>query len=104
MRFVLHYRGPLKANAGPAHKHEIRRLFRAQLKTLWSHKPLVEHEDLLRPPSRTGSYSLVRETAPFTFIPLVSAQMDIVAELSVTILRPEPPGSLITQGATSTTA
>jgi hypothetical protein len=32
------------------------------------------------------------------FVPLVTADMNAVAELSVTILRPEPPGGLITQG------
>lgn len=35
---------------------------------------------------------------PFTFAPLISAEMCAVVELSIVILRPEPPGNLITQG------
>ncbi len=34
----------------------------------------------------------------FTFVPLVSAEMNATAELSLTVLRPEPPGRLLTQG------
>jgi hypothetical protein len=36
--------------------------------------------------------------APFTFVPLVNAEMNVVAEVSITLLRPEPPGGVITQG------
>ncbi len=98
MRLMLHYRGPLKANGGIAHKHDLRRLFHSQLKTLWEQKPLSESPELLRPRVREGEYSLLRPLAGFTFVPLVTAEMNAVAELAVTLLRPEPPGGLITQG------
>jgi Holliday junction resolvase RusA-like endonuclease len=35
---------------------------------------------------------------PFVFVPLVTAEMSAVAELSVVLLRPEPAGQLLTQG------
>jgi hypothetical protein len=47
---------------------------------------------------RDGDYSLIRPLGSFVFVPLVNAGMNVVAELSVTLLRPEPPGGLITQG------
>ena len=41
---------------------------------------------------------MLRPLGPFTFVPLITAQMDVVAELLITLLRPERPGALITQG------
>jgi hypothetical protein len=98
MRFVLHYRGPLKANGNPADKHAIREVFHQQLKCLWTQPPLSEHQQFLAPPPRPGEYSLLRPIAPFTFVPLVSGQMNVIAQLSIVLLRPEAPGQLITQG------
>src|SRR5262249_5853521 len=97
MRLVLHYKGPLRANGDPTHKHELRQHFHAQLRKLWGQKPLNKEPDLLEP-RKPGRYSLLRPMGPFTFVPLVTEEMDVVAELSVALLRPEPPGSLITQG------
>lgn len=100
MRFVLHYRGQLKSNGSPSHKHEIREVFHRQLKRLWSEEPLVGQRDhLLKPrdPAK-NDYCLLREMVPFTFVPLVTAEMSIVVEITVVLLRPEPPGKLLTQG------
>lgn len=97
MRPVLHYRGTLRANGSPAHKHDLRVHFHQQIKQLWSQKPLSEQPALLEP--RQGrNYCLLRPMGVFTFVPLVNAEMNIVAELEITLLRPEPPGGLITQG------
>lgn len=98
MRVVLHYRGPLKANAGPAHKHELRRHFHLQLQQLWSQKPLAELTGALGPLRDPALYHFVRPMAPFTFAPLITEEVNAVAELHITLLRPEPPGGLITQG------
>lgn len=99
MRFVLHYRGPLRSNGNPAHKHELREVFHRQLKQLWSQSPLSEHSDfLVYPRPRPGEYSLPRPFGPFVFVPLVAGEMNVVAELSIVLLRPEAPGQLITQG------
>jgi hypothetical protein len=98
MHLVLHYRGSLKANGNPTHKHEIRKLFHAQLRTLWNQKPLSEHPDLLQPRTVPGNYSFLRTLDAFTFAPLITAETNAITELSITLLRPEPPGGLITQG------
>lgn len=98
MRFLLHYRGPLRSNGSPAHKHELRKNFHRQLGVLWTREPLRRRSDLLRSNEDRRHYSLLRQQGLFTFVPLVTEHMGIVAELSVTILRPEPPGRLITHG------
>jgi hypothetical protein len=95
---MLHYRGALRANGSPSHKYELRQHFHSQLKVLWSQRPLTEQPELLKPRKRGGEYSLLRPFGSFTFVPLVTAEMDVIANLSVTILRPERPGGLITQG------
>lgn len=96
MRLTLHYRGSLKSNCRLTHKHEFRKHFHPQLKTLWTQKPLNEQPELLAAGS-VGN-SLLRSCGSFTFAPLVNAQMNVVAELTITLLRPEPPGGLLTQG------
>jgi hypothetical protein len=98
MRAVLHYRGPLRANAPPTHKHELRRHFHAQLKQLWSQKPLGEERWWTQPTRDPAQYHFLRPRGAFTFVPLVIAEANAVAELSITLMRPEPPGGLITQG------
>jgi len=98
MKFVLHYRGPLRANGSAHDKHGLRQAFHSQLRTLWSQQPLSEEQSLLRPRTSSGLYSNLRSLSSFTFAPLVTAEMNGIAELQVTILRPEAPGNLITQG------
>jgi hypothetical protein len=98
VRFVLHYRGALRANGGPGHKHELRQHFHHQLKKLWSQNPLSEAPLWLSNPKDPNEYNFIRPLGAFTFAPLVTAEVDAVAELQLTLLRPEPPGGLITQG------
>ena len=90
---ILHYRGPLRANGSPEHKHELRQAFHSQLRQLWSQPPLSEEHTLLKPREKNGHYSLLRPVSPFTFVPLVTSEMNGVAELRVTILRPESPAT-----------
>lgn len=98
MRVVLHYRGPLKANAGPTHKHELRRHFHLQLQRLWTQKPLAELRGALDPVKDPVQYHFIRPMPPYTFAPLITEEVNAVAELQITLLRPEAPGGLITQG------
>jgi hypothetical protein len=104
MEFTLHYRGELKANRGPLDKHILRCHFHTQLKELWDQLPLREyHGQLLLPPSTDpqaleGSCSVLRPIGAFNFAPLVSSRIHFVAELDILLLRPEPPGMIITQG------
>jgi hypothetical protein len=98
MKLLLHYRGPLMSNGSPSHKHSIRRAFHEQLRTLWGQRPLIEMKRLLEPRKPGGDYCLLRDVPPFVFVPLVSEEMNAVAELSILLMRPEPPGGLITTG------
>jgi hypothetical protein len=117
MEFALHYRGILKAAGRPAHKHELRCHFHSQLKKLWNQLPLsVVRNDALNPSPPDPSQkqwpsdnlkklaeiaqfpSLIKPVGNFNFVPLVNQRLNIVAELKVTLLRPEPPGAIITQG------
>jgi len=98
MKFVLHYRGSLRSNGDPVHKHEIRSAFHAQLAHLWKTEALRKAHYLHKPPSEENRFSSLRELAPFVFVPLLTEQLKVVAEVEITIMRPEPPGGLITQG------
>ena len=97
MKLVLHYRGRLNANGKPDHKHNLRKHFHQQLATLWGQEPLCEQPKLLQERTK-DEYSLLRPLGQFTFAPLITNEMNVVAELSITLLRPESPGHLITQG------
>lgn len=97
MRLTLHYRGILRANGSPAHKQDLRRHFHAQLATLWRQRPLSEQPNLLQPRER-GEYSLLRPLDGIVFVPLITEEMNVIAELEVSLLRPEPAGGLLTQG------
>ncbi len=102
MEFTLVYRGPLKSNGSPAEKHSIRRQIHRQMQMLWQQQPLKHYG----PPSGhylsdtppQGETSLIQKVAGFRFAPLISLKLSLIAELSVTFLRPEAPGSLISQG------
>ena len=98
MRLVLHYRGPLLSNGGPQHKHSLRQSFHRQLRTLWHQEPLAEMEACLRPAEPGRGYSFLRPFGAFTFVPLATAEANTVVELDITLLRPEAPGGLVTQG------
>lgn len=97
MEFTLYYRGELKANRGSKDKQTLRRQFHVQLKNLWQQLPLSEmHNFLDNTPG--SSTSIIKAKRNFNFVPLVNENLNMVAELKITMLRPEPPGSIITQG------
>jgi hypothetical protein len=97
MEFTLHYRGELKANRGPQDKQLLRRHFHAQLAVLWKQLPLKERQKLLEKEPGQGKTSIIRNVNGFDFAPLINEQLNLIAELKITLLRPEPPGSIITQ-------
>lgn len=98
MEFTLHYRGPLKANGRPLEKHALRRIFHQQLKELWNQKPLSGFKKkLLDQPPGDQSLNVIRDIAGFQFAPLVAEKTSLVAEFKIVLLRPEPPGSIVTQ-------
>jgi hypothetical protein len=98
MRLVLHYRGPLRSNGDAMHKQQIRAALSAQLAKVWEQPPLSEDKRLLNQPKSLASYSFIREVAGLEFVPLVTAEAHIVAELRIVLLRPGPPGDLLSQG------
>jgi hypothetical protein len=93
MEFSLYYRGPLKSNARPKDKHQVRQAFHKQLKILWSQSPLTDFSDLKKIDSER---SLVKSVGSFNFIPRVTGRMKSIAELEITLLKPEEKGSIIT--------
>ncbi len=99
MEFTLVYRGSLKVNGDAKEKQAIRRAIHTQMKNLWDQKPLANIKDewINKEKAAPEDY-LGKELGEFTFIPFVSEKLFIVAELTISFLRPEEPGSIITQG------
>jgi hypothetical protein len=102
LEFTLTYRDPLKSNATVADKQAIRRAVHIQMTGLSQQLPLVQfrppHSSLLNDELMPGEMSLITQLGAFKFAPLVSQKLALVAELAIVFLRPEAPGSLITQG------
>lgn len=96
MRFHLHYRGSLKPNGGPTEKQELRRAFHPQLKDLWGQKPLNELTGIFF--GEIPEFNVIRKVGAFDFAPLATEAHNLVVRLSITLLRPEEPGGLITVG------
>jgi len=88
MRFVLTYRGPLKANGTARDKHDIRQAFHPQLKEQWR----IESALLgLENPDE-------KPRGDFRFIPIVAKNLHLVCRLEIVLLRPEEPGNIIKGG------
>ncbi len=97
MKFTLTYTGDLRANGSVNHKHALRCHFHAQLGVLWQHEPLLENQHWYKGGKPT-KIDLNRLIGSFRFVPLVSPSVHLVCELKIFMLRPEPAGSIITQG------
>ena len=93
-------------------KHVLRKEFHRQLKVLWQQMPLKDHQDLLKDQhtmvtgwetDQEGTYyteeklTLLQKVREFQFAPTVSAKLHMVADLTITLLRPELPGQIVTQ-------
>ena len=98
MEFRLVYKGKLKGNGNVEEKHRIRQALHPQLATLWWQKPLTDYHDLLPGGKNEKRSPFLRPLGLFQFVPLVVAVADLVAEIDITFLRPEAPGSLISSG------
>jgi hypothetical protein len=95
MEFSLYYRGQLKSNGSVKHKHAIREQIHRQLKQLWNQKPLSDLKDKLL--SGQNEIGFIRSLEGFVFVPLVQGRIDLIADIDITLLRPEEPGAIITQ-------
>jgi len=98
MEFRLIYDGPLKAAAGVDDKHHLRKAFHDQFKVLWEQVPLSDNQDLLEDPPKKNRISVITGFSNYKFAPLVCEKLHLICELDITLLRPEAPGSVITQG------
>jgi hypothetical protein len=116
MEFYLTYEGPLNATQRDprdgersrhvANKREMRRHFHSQLKTLWNVLPALHDDEMFSKPVRqflvTRSPSEVPTTRKqlaeahahfgFNFVPLVTADLDLLCSLEILMLRPDRPG------------
>jgi hypothetical protein len=99
MRFTLTYTGQLPSSSTAAVKHRIRRSIHPQLYELWQkHPALGGNEKFIS--RRTDDESdehgvMLTEIAGFDFAALVHPYMRLYAELDILVLRPEPPGAVI---------
>ena len=98
MEYRIVYEGPLKANSSVADKQHVRRVLHSQLKRLWTQLPLSEHQVCIAPDRKEKKPWNIRPVGSFRFAPLVTEELRLIAELNIVFLRPEPPGSLLTQG------
>ena len=96
MRFRLYYKGPLKPNGDPKHKQFVRRVFHKQLDHLWRIEPLKGQASKFLDPGY--ELSVVQQVDEWNFTSVVNEKNHLIAELDITILNPESPGSVITQG------
>ena len=99
MEFTLHYHGPLKAasqrNKRKDHKHDLRKHFHRQLKTLWDTPRLHPHKRFLRQTAPAeGTWALLQSVGRFEFAPLVCKELRLVAGVEIVMLRPEPEGRI----------
>ena|SRR5258706_4420439 len=97
MQFTLTYTGELRANGNSTHKHAIRREFHSQLMMLWQQIPLSECHYWFDGTKPKASTNLNRKVKLFRFVPLISPSLHLICELRIFLLKPEAPGSLVTQ-------
>lgn len=97
MEFRLFYRGKLKGDGSVQDKHEIRIYLHRQLKALWNQKPLNDYQEMLNDNYMIQSPPFMRNIEGYTFVPLVNEKVYLVADINITLLRPEEPGSIVTQ-------
>lgn len=102
MKFTLHYRGELPSgNSRRTRKAKarIRSIVASQLEDLWNQVPLKHLRDkFLDPESElTAPITAVKKIKGQQFASVVNKNNHLVAELDILFLRPEEPGSLITQ-------
>ncbi|MCI0483143.1 MAG: hypothetical protein L0Y78_01020 [candidate division NC10 bacterium] len=128
MDFHLRYRGPLKANGGPAEKSHIRMYLHPQLEELWRTAPQLREISLpsLRIASGVKSGNPILQDAPagssfspsiaasqkpqkenyyyrfplenYSFIPLVTRQNGLICEVDITFLRRQDAGAIVNIG------
>ncbi len=97
MEFCLFYEGELPSNGDKRDKHKIRTCLAPQLKVLWNQEPLNGLWNK-KQNDATSRNPLEKEIGGYTFIPLVTSELHLHAEISIDLLRPGRPGDLVHGG------
>lgn len=87
MRFTLTYDGPLSPKGRAREKHAVREHLHAQIKELWTHRPLAEHREWLDEFASTEGLWRLISFNDHHFAPLVSDKVGLLAELDILMLR-----------------
>lgn len=109
LEFKLIYRGRLPAvsrnSTRAKEKHQIRKLFHKQLKQLWSIQPPMSHWMTQVVPAKsspTNEDATVMEIIAhkytrlgYRFVPLITEERSLGAELDILFLRRDPPGQVV---------
>jgi hypothetical protein len=93
MEFRLIYQGHLKGNAASTEKQAIRKALHPQIMALWQQEPLLCYHDYLPGGKHAERSPFIQNIESDTFVSLVSSKAFLLAELQVTFLRPEAPGT-----------
>jgi hypothetical protein len=110
VEFRLTYEGRLmgasKNNTRAKHKHEVRRVFHAQLKNYWQTHPYLKvatRSDPIRgqvnPTQALSAYLAEQyERVGYNFVPLVTPELSLNCGIDVLFLRPSMPGQIMQSG------
>jgi hypothetical protein len=101
MQFRLLYEGPIAPwgrSSNPEGIHKIRMDLHPQLKALWRYKPLSDVTRFLRETARPGEIAIFERRNNVLFAPLVTQKNHLACELSIALLRQQPPGQLLGEG------
>jgi hypothetical protein len=107
MELTLYYRGELGSNKGPNQKQGLRRAFHKQLSVLWQQDPWQgerwrwDTEDKIyqvhKDSKNLENVDIKHTIGKFTFVPLISRKIFMVADINIQMLRSEPAGTVSAQ-------
>jgi len=97
MEFCLFYEGELPSNGNKRDKHRIRQELAPQLMKLWQQEPLSGLWQKREQDDR-DSNTLIRKVGSASFLPLVTSELHLHAEVSIDLIRPGAAGALIQSG------
>lgn len=100
MEFTLTYDGPLTASGSKAAlKQRVRSQLHPQIQALWDIEPLKSKREAVDPAATgNGAGVLLSSVGDCQFACLISDAYRLRAQLQITLLRPEEPGSLLVRG------
>lgn len=112
VEFRLSYRGPLRAtqrdpkdgSSVPTRhwqlKHAMRLAFHPQLKRLWESTPFLSEEQgkSTGKPYNVAALAAANTIPPWSFVPLVTEELDVILGLDVMLLRKDHPGASVWSG------